>query len=184
MRDQSRMLAPLRGRIYNMVARAVLHMVANAPGIQAVQIELQEGEVRSNAEHFFDFGFSSTPLPGAEAIAVFPGGSRDHVLVVKIDDRRYRFKANAGGSALYDANGSVVHMKNDGTVEVIAATRVDITCPLVRMTGDLEVEGDITDRYLTDNTSNHSLRQTYNVHTHPENDNGGPTSAPNQQLPT
>lgn len=183
MRGVSSFVKKTRTAVDNMVARAVLRVVNNAGGLQALHIALLQDETRDNCERFQEFGFDSTPLPDAEVVVVFVGGQRDHPLVVACDDRRYRLKSNAGGSTMYDASGNFIHIKNDGTIEINSATRVDITCPLVRMTGDLEVEGDITDRYTTDATTVRGIRELYNIHRHPENDNGGPTNQPIEQLP-
>lgn len=182
MNMTKQMMAPVRRAVQNMVSRAVLRLVNDAGGIQAVQIGLLRGETRDNAERFQDFGFSSTPLPGAECVVVFVGGNRDHPLVVKVDDRRYRLKANAGGATMYDAEGNYIHIKNDGTIEINSSTRVDITSPLVRMTGDLEVVGDITDRVDDNPSTVHGMRETYNIHTHSEN-NSGDTEPPTQPMP-
>jgi len=53
------------------------------------------------------------------------------------------------------------------------------------MSGDLNVVGDIValgDISDHGNESMLGMRQVYNSHTHPENDAGGPTDAPNQEM--
>lgn len=181
VRGMNRMLKPVKNRVANMVARAVVKLVTEATKLQSVQLEIQDNEIRGNVERFQQYGFSSKPLAGAEAVVVFVGGGRDHALVTNVDDRRYRPKFLVDGEAVvYNHQGDYVHVKADGTIKVVAATRVDIECPLVRMSGDLEVKGDITDRYEEQNGTIHGMRTIYNHHTH--NETQTVTNEPNQQM--
>lgn len=87
-------------------------------------------------------------------------------------------------------------------VDVIASVKVLLDTPETEMTGNLTVAGDtdiggnttvagtaVVTGALSSATSvadptgtMQSIRITYNGHNHPENDNGGPTDAPNQQM--
>lgn len=99
-----------------MVARVVLGLVDDAQKMQRVQVEGYAGVVRG-VEHFQHYGFTSSPLPGAEGIALAVGGSTNHQVVINIDDRRYRLKAMQGGEvALYDDLGQCAHFTRDGIV--------------------------------------------------------------------
>ena len=107
----------LLGRLRGMVGRAVLALVDDAKTMQAVQVTTQADRVTDEAEHFQHYGFTSVPLPGAEGIALAVGGSQDHLLVINVDDRRYRMKALANGEvALYDHLGQSVHLTKSGIV--------------------------------------------------------------------
>lgn len=129
-----RMTAPLRGRIQMMVARAVVQLVDDAGGIQAVQLGLLADELAEGAERFQDYGFTSVPHPGAEAVMVFPGGLRSHGLIVALGDRRYRLKGLEGGeAAVYDDLGQVVHLTRDG-IRVVSPLKVEIEAPEVTIT--------------------------------------------------
>lgn len=117
--DMQTLLQPLRNRIMLMVARGVLKMTNDTGGLQTAQISLLEDELRDKVERVQDYGFTSNPLPGAEAITLFVGGNRDHGLIIKIDDRRYRLKAFKGGEvAMYTDEGDFIHMKRDRNIEV------------------------------------------------------------------
>lgn len=132
-----KLLSPIRRRIENMVARGVLRIIAAGGGMQTAQIEVGAlGEVRGPLEHFQPYGFTSNPKPGAEAITVFAGGSRDHGLVLVIDDRRYRLKQLASGEvALYtDEAGNKIHFKRGGIVQVFATVKVEVEAPDVTVT--------------------------------------------------
>lgn len=184
--DATKLTAPLRRAVANMVSRAVVKLVNDAAGMQVVQLGLLAGETRDQAERFQQYGFTSVPLEGAEAVVVFVGGTRDHPLVVCVDDRRYRPKGMQDGEAqMYNHIGDYIHIKADGSIKVVAAMKVDITAPLVEITaplvtmsGDLEVAGDISDK----DGMLKSIRDTYNNHTHDETTTV--TLTPNQTMPS
>ncbi len=114
MRAIHKLIAPLARRVRLMVGRGVLALVNDALKMQSVQVQLLSGEVR-DMERFQDYGFTSVPHAGAEVLAAFVGGNRDHGIAVKVDDRRYRLKALANGEvALYDDLGQKVHLHRNG----------------------------------------------------------------------
>jgi len=132
----NRLLGPLRRRIQMMVARAVVSGIADAGGIQALQIEALEGETLEGVERMQDYGFTSVPHPGAEAVVVFAGGTRSHGLVVALGDRRYRLRALQNGEvAIYDDLEQRVHLTRDGVV-IESALKVNVTAPQVEVSAD------------------------------------------------
>lgn len=112
-----RLLEPLRNRVAGMVARAVVTLVDDSKRMQELQLQLLAGEVISGAERVQNYGFTSKPHPPsgdqvAEAVVLFVGGGRDHPLVVAVDDRRHRPRnLEDGESALYDDQGTRVHLQ-------------------------------------------------------------------------
>lgn len=145
MGDTARMLGPLARRIGNLLARGTVAAVNAAGKMQALQLRLLADEVKDSMEHFEPFGFTSKPMPGAEALAAFLGGDRSHGLVLVVADRRYRLRTLQDGEvALFDAFGNHAHFKADGTLAIVAATKVAIDSPLVTMSGSLQVAGTIT----------------------------------------
>lgn len=112
-------LRKLRTRVANSIARAVIKNVDNSTKMQMLQLGEVEGGPYDDCENFQGYGFTSTPMAGAEVVVVFPNGDRAHALVIGVDDRRYRpTDLDPGESALYDTTGTRVHMANDGTVLV------------------------------------------------------------------
>lgn len=141
----SRMLAPLARRVRLMVSRGVVAVVNDALKLQGVQIQLLAGETSGSLERFQEYGFTSVPHAGAEAVVVFAGGARSHGLAIAVDDRRYRLKGLAAGEvALYTDEGDQIHFKRGRTIEVVAGTKVAVSAPLVEMSGELNVTGKIT----------------------------------------
>ena len=118
----NKMLAPLRTRIANMIARAVVSRVDDSKKIQIVQLSMGD-EVHDDIERVQNYGFTSVPQEGAEAAVIFVRRGRDHGLDVAVDDRRNRVKGlQAGEVAVYSDEGDKIVMKRGGTIEITAAT--------------------------------------------------------------
>jgi phage baseplate assembly protein V len=108
-------LGPIRRKLSLMVTRAVLAMTDDEPLLQEVQAKLLGGETLAGLERFQQYGFTSVPLAGAEAIALSLGGNRTHTVIVNVDDRRYRLTNLKGGEvALYDDRGQKIHLTRTG----------------------------------------------------------------------
>ena len=91
-------------------------------------------------------------------------------MVLVVADRRYRLRTlDDGEVALHDAYGNRAHFKKDGTLDLVATTKVAITSPLVTITGNLQVAGTITG--TVDVVGGGKSLKT---HTHPAN--GSPPS--------
>lgn len=140
MIDQlQKLIRPLATRIANMVSRAVVTRVDDATKVQAVQLDLLAEETRDDVERVQNYGFTSVPLEGAEAVVLFVGGRRDHGLVVAVDDRRYRMKGlESGEVAIYTDEGDSVVIRRGGIVEVTAATKVVLSAPTVELAGSAD----------------------------------------------
>lgn len=185
-----RLIDPLRSRLMTMIGRCVLRAVDDGKGMQLVQAATRAGALGDGYERFQNYGFTSHPKAGAEGVIVFPGGNYDHGIVVVMDDRRFRFKnLEPGEVAMFTDEGDVLHFKRGRevlletqTFHVKASEKVVIETPLIDTTADLEADGDITDRMGSGGSSMRDMRNVYDGHTHPENDNGGPTGTPNQAM--
>lgn len=122
----------LRARLA--IGRAVIGLVNDAAKLQAVQVQLRAGQVRDGAEHFQHYGFTSVPFPGAEGIGLAVGGSTDHLVVINIDDRRYRLKGlQSGEVALYDDQGQSILLGRNGKITVHATTELELVAPDVNI---------------------------------------------------
>lgn len=154
----SKRLAPLAVRVSNLVSRGVVKIVNDATKLQGLQLVLLSGEVRSDVERFQNYGLTSVPLAGAEAVTVFVGGKRDHGLAIAVDDRRYRIKGLAGGEvAVYNHTGAKVVFKANGDIEVSPKAGQK-----TKITGDVSVTGTLT--ASVDVVAN---GKSLNAHTHP-----------------
>lgn len=117
----ARLLQPLNRRILDVVARAVVKRLDDSKRVQLAQLGILDGETRDAVERFQNYGFTSVPLEGAEAVVLSVGGHRDHCLVVAVDDRRHRLRdLEPGEVAVFHKDGSRVHLKADGSVEAVS----------------------------------------------------------------
>ncbi len=133
---------PLRVRVLNTVTRAIVKLVDDSKAFQELQVTMLDGETRSDVERVQQYGFTSKPLEGAEAIAVCVGGRRDHAVVIAVDDRRHRIgNLESGEVAVYTDQGDKIVIKRGGNIEVTASTKVLITAPLVETSANLKVGG-------------------------------------------
>jgi phage baseplate assembly protein V len=128
--------------------------------LQRLQVSLLTDEVRDDLNRYQNYGFASRPLPGAEAVVGAIGGSRNHLIVLVIEDGRHRKRnLEEGESAMYTDEGDYIHMKRgrivevfagaklkvtSPEVEVIAETKVTLQTPVCEISGDLNVGGNAT----------------------------------------
>ncbi len=160
-----------------MISRGIVKNSDEGKKTRTLQLTLMADEVRSDIEHPQEYGFSSAPLEGAEAIAIFMGGNRDHGSVTHVFDKRYRpTDLEPGEVCLFDDLGTKIKLKRGNKIEITASTDVKIISPKVIMTGDLEVDGNIIDNKPSNNNTVKDMRDIYNGHTHPET--GSITTAP------
>jgi phage baseplate assembly protein V len=177
--------ADMRDRMRLMVGRAILAAVNDAGAIQTAQADCLADETHDDVERIQQYGFTSVPLAGAEAVLVFPAGNRDHGLIIAVDDRRYRLKAlSAGEVALYTDEGDNVTLKrghiveiNTHTMRINATTKVELNTPLVTTTGEIKADLDVTDHQATTPKTMAGMRTVYNSHTHSD-PQGGSVSTP------
>ena len=193
-RALAKMLRPIRNRITLMINRAVLTMIDDGPTLQQLQARLLGEELLDAVERFQQYGFTSVPHAGAEAIALSVGGHRSHTVIINVDDRRYRLKGLEGGEvALYSDEGDAVHLKRGRIVEIRAGALLRLITPLVECTGsvtgagsitaggDITAAGDILDQTGSGNARTvRGMREVYNAHTH-TGDSGGTTDVPDQE---
>ena len=145
MSDFARQIGPFARRIGNMLARGAVSSSNAASKMQTLQLRLMADEQKDDVEHFEPFGFTSRPLAGAEHVTIFMDGDRSHGITLVVADRRYRLTGlQEGEAALHDAYGNKAHFKKDGTLDVIATTKVQVTSPLLTLSGDLRVAGSIS----------------------------------------
>ncbi len=165
------------------IGRAVLLAINDAGRRQLVQLEVLSSEIKEDVERVQEYGRSSVPLPGAQALVLFLGGGRDHPVVISADDPRYRKTGLLPGEvADYTDEGDYLHFKrgrvlelNTDTLVIKATTKVRLETPL------LECTGEIIDRADDGGQRMSEMREVYNNHTHPET-NSGNTEEPNQLM--
>ncbi|NUF49935.1 phage baseplate assembly protein [Gilliamella sp. ESL0250] len=165
----------------------------SASKCQTLQIKMSGGEQKSDVEHIEPYGFTSRPLDGAEAVALFLDGDKSHGVILAAGDRRYRIKSlKKGEVAIYTDEGDYIIFNRNNEINVKtkkfivnagdaielntknflvnASSATQFNTPLLKVTGEIE------DKIST--ISN--IRTIYNGHTH--NETNSVTQTPNQLL--
>ncbi|WP_067734499.1 phage baseplate assembly protein V [Novosphingobium naphthalenivorans] len=139
----------LAGRVRNMIGRAIVRLIDDTQQAQSLQIELLADEVQDGAERLQNYGFTSHPHPGAEAVGVFPAGLRSHGIVIAVEDRRYRLTGlEQGEVAMFDDLGNVIKLGRTA-IEVTAVADITVTAAgdaslCVQGNADLQAGGDVS----------------------------------------
>ena len=143
----------LARRVRMLVSRAVVNLVDDARKVQSMQLSVLDGEV-ADAQRFQEYGFTSVPLAGAEALVAAVSGVRSHRVVVAVEDGRYRLKSlQPGEVALYDNSGNVVHLQNGQIIAITAKTEVHVTAPTCTVTASDSVTIDTPTATFTGDVS-------------------------------
>lgn len=135
MKDLAKWLQPINRKLRQLVSRAVIKLVNDGLKLQELQIVGLSGETLDGVERFQEYGFTSNPKAGAEAITLSVGGNRSHTVIVAVDDRRYRLKGlESGEVALYDDLGQKIVLKRD---------RIEVESPkVVVISEDISLGGE------------------------------------------
>ena len=147
---------PVKRLVQLSISQCTLATVDDSKGIQTVQIGLLAEEIQE-VERFQNYGFTSHPILGAEGVAVFVGGNREHGVVVAMDDRAARKKGNGPGSVtMYDVFGTEIILDAQGNIQMNGVNIV--------VGGKLTVElgAGTQEKILNGET----FQQTFNTHTH------------------
>jgi phage gp45-like len=135
----ARFLAPVRRRMANMIVWAVTDSTDDSKGLQELRLSILADETRDGVVRAQNYGFTSVPKKGAEAVVLRLGANSDQTLVIAVDDRKYRLKGLADGEvAMFDCTGSKMVMKANGDIEATPSSGT------FKITGDLAVSGDVT----------------------------------------
>jgi phage baseplate assembly protein V len=149
----NKVVAPLGRAVRGMVLRGVITLVNDAAALERVQVQLRAmpqasggpagAELADDLERFQQYGFTASPLEGAEALVLAVNGVKAHGVVIAVDDRRYRLTGLPGGDvAMYDFRGQLVRMSATG-ITIYTPQTITLDAPNVACTGNLQVAGDV-----------------------------------------
>ena len=140
-RQLRRLLDPLRNRLRLLVTKAIVTMVRDDEGRQILQLKGLDGQPLDKVERFQEYGSSSVPLPGAEAIVLSVLGAESHGVAIAVDDRRYRPRnLQPGEKVVYTDEGDEVRFKRGKIIAVTSGGKVKVTAPEVVIDGATKVE--------------------------------------------
>jgi len=179
MNDQQGIIGRVANRVLLSLARALVTTVNDAGGVQMMQVKLNAIETRDNTPRIPEFGLTSNPPVGSDAIVCFLGGDRSNGVVLGTVHQPSRPKNLAPGETmLYSQDGKYVYLTASGGISVFAngqpvnvtgATTVTInaTTKIRAVTPRFECTGDIVDNCDTTGRSMAADRVIYDGHTHP-----------------
>lgn len=177
-------------RVLMLVGRGKVTTGNDSGSTQRLQVQLSPIEVRDNTPRLAEYGFTSFPPNGSDAVVIFLGGDRSAGVIVATGNQAARLKPlTVGEVAIHDDQGQFVYLTRAGIVinggglpvNVTNSPHVTIDSPLVTMTGNLHVNGNVVaDGDISDHTNKSmaGMRSAYNGHGHPD-PQGGTSGTPN-----
>jgi len=103
-------------RMLMVIGRGRIGVVDDTGPVQTMQVKLGQDEVVDAIKRLMEYGFTSKPLPGADAVVVFMAGNRSSGCVIATGDQRYRLHLQSGEVAIHDDQGQKVHLTRTGIV--------------------------------------------------------------------
>ncbi len=148
-------------RVLLTVGRGRVMTGNDTAGAQLLQVQLGEDELRDNTPRLGEYGFASMPTNGSDIVMVFVGGDRSNGVIIATGNQAERLRnLQPGEAAIYDSLGKYIYLTqtgivveakgqpvtvNDATdVNVNATGTVTVNAPAAKITGTLEVDGNVT----------------------------------------
>lgn len=165
-------------RLLHTIGRGRVTTGNDGGSVQTQQVQLGQDEIKDSVPRLAEFGLTSMPPVGSDAVLVFIGGDRSNGAIVATGHQASRPKGlkagetmlysqdgksvylTAAGGIVVEAKGQTVTVNSASTVTINAATKVRMVTPL------LEVTGDIIDNVGSNTHNLAQMRSIYNSHTH------------------
>ena len=170
-------LENLSNRMRMLVGRGRITTSNDSGNVQTHQVNVSPMETGDARQRIAEFGFSSMPPVGSDALLLFMTGDRTTGLVIGTAHQASRPRGlNAGETIIYSVDGKHVLIANDHievkangqpvsvtgatTCTIQASTEVYIDTPILKCTGD------IIDNCNTQGNTAASMRAIFNGHNH------------------
>ena len=152
LRDVQKLIAPLWRRVRLIADRAIVTAVTDSFNRQGLQLKVLADEAADDVERFQNYGRTSVPPAGSEAIVLGIGGARAGLVAIAVEDKSVRPKdLEAGDNCLYHLEGHRIILRKNGVIEIAAKTvtltateKFTIISPDNEIQGPLHVTGPIT----------------------------------------
>ncbi len=146
-----RELAPVRRRLRSMANRAQVTGVVESLQRQNLQLQIENDEAVDDIERFQNYGMTSYPPVGSEAVVMALKGSLDQRIAVAVEKKDLRPKGEQNDVIVYHAEGHQIRLTSSGQI-IITATDVifeaansfTIISPETLIQGPLHVTGGIS----------------------------------------
>lgn len=180
LRDVQKLMAPMMRRLRLIADRAVVTMVTDSLQRQGLQLKVLADETADDVERFQNYGHTSVPPAGSEAIVLGIGGARAGLVAIAVEDKSVRPKdLEAGDNCLYHLEGHRIILRKDGLLELEAKTVIiNASEKLTMMSPDTEIQGPLhVTGEITSDTDVKTGTTSLKGHVHNQS-GGGQTSAP------
>lgn len=155
--DIEKLLAPIWVVIRATVSKAVVNLVDDTTKMQMVQVSVLKEET-SKVERVQNYGFSSVPPKGSEAIVLSVNGNQDNSVAIVVDYSKGRMGNGAPEQVtMHDKDGNYVRMTADNGIEVESPNH-KVT---IKASGDIEIGNQNLKRLITE-----EFESVYNGHSH------------------
>jgi phage baseplate assembly protein V len=143
LRDVQKLIAPLWRRVRLIADRAIVTAVTDSFNRQGLQLKVLADEAADDVERFQNYGRTSVPPAGSEAIVLGIGGARAGLVAIAVEDKSVRPKdLEAGDNCLYHLEGHRIILRKDGLLELEAKTVIiNASEKLTMMSPDTEIQG-------------------------------------------
>ncbi|WP_341354795.1 phage baseplate assembly protein V [Burkholderia multivorans] len=184
MLDQLNRLAR---RILLMMARGTITLVDDSKAVQMLQVRVNGLELLPDIPRFCEYGFTSNPPVGTQAIVASKNGDRNDGIVIATSNAKYRLVGlSTGEVAIHDDKGQSVYLSAGGIVVNGGGKPITLTnAPKIRAeTARFECTGDIVDNCDTTGRSMAADRVIFNGHNHQVKNVQGGSSTITSEVPT
>lgn len=107
----------LHRRLSLMVGRGRIEIGDDSGSVQMLQVQQNQQAIRDSLPRIMEWGFSSSPLPGAQSLILYIAGERSNGVVCGTNDERHRLKnLQPGEVAIYDDQGQSIKITRNGIV--------------------------------------------------------------------
>ncbi|MFM0022198.1 phage baseplate assembly protein V [Paraburkholderia azotifigens] len=148
----------LARRILLLMARGAISLVDDTKSVQTLQVRLNALELLPDVPRYAEFGFTSNPPDGTQALVAFKNGDRNDGFVIATSNAKYRMTGLASGEvAIHDSRGQSVYLTESGIVingggnpiTLTNASKVRAETPRLECTGDIVDHCDTTGRAMS-----------------------------------
>ncbi|QOT75050.1 phage baseplate assembly protein V [Cupriavidus basilensis] len=170
-------LEALGARVRMLVGRGRITTGNDAGGVQQQQVQLADVETGDNRPRVAEFGFTSMPPTGSDAVVVFLSGDRSAGVIIGTNHQASRPRnLKPGETMVFSLDGKCVYLSDAGivveakgqdvTVREAATVTVEASTEIIAKTPLLKCSGDIQDNYETNPHTMAQMRAIYNTHDH------------------
>ncbi|WP_140918651.1 phage baseplate assembly protein V [Limnobaculum xujianqingii] len=167
----------LKRRMQLLVSRAVVNVINDSLKTQNLQISILDDDTADDVERFQNYGHTSVPPAGSEAIVLSVGGMREHLVAVVVDNKATRLGSlKPGDSALYHMDGHHFLLTEDGVAEVtcrifkVVADEVVFEARETQFAGNVSILGNSTTTGTSEAADHISGGISGKTHRHREHD--------------